>query len=144
VGPAIAYELLIYPVTNFDFETGSYRELAEGYMLTRDEMQLYWELYLAQRQTAPTATPQVLRADLAGCRQRWSSTAEYDPLRDEGDALAESCETLACRSSTLLLLRHDPTASSTSADGETGRRRGRESRPLDGHRPRLSGCPSGP
>ena len=88
-GPAIAYQLLIYPVADYNFETGSYRACAEGYMLTRDEMQLYWELYLTQPSDGANGYASVLRADLAGLPPALVITAEYDPLRDEGNALAE-------------------------------------------------------
>src|SRR5205814_10566420 len=37
-GPALVHQLLIYPITNNDFETRSYRENAEGYMLSRADM----------------------------------------------------------------------------------------------------------
>jgi len=41
-GPAIAAQLLFYPVTNADFETGSYKEFADGSWLTRAAMQWFW------------------------------------------------------------------------------------------------------
>jgi acetyl esterase len=88
-GPSIAYQLLIYPVTDASFETGSYLEKGEGYGLTRDGMQYFWELYLADEADAANPLTSVLRADLAGLPPAVVITAEYDPLRDEGDAFAE-------------------------------------------------------
>ena len=88
-GPAIAYQLLIYPVTDRNFETPSYREMAEGYMLTQDDMRVYWDHYLAQESDGANAYASVLRADLAGLPPALVITAEFDPLRDEGDAYAE-------------------------------------------------------
>jgi acetyl esterase/lipase len=86
-GPSIAFQLLVYPVTDYNFETSSYREMAEGYGLTRDTMQYFWELYLADPAAANPLTS-VLQADLAGLPPALVITAEYDPLRDEGDAYA--------------------------------------------------------
>lgn len=88
-GPPIAYQLLIYPVTNYNFDTASYRDLAEGYMLTQDDMRLYWELYLKNEADAASPYASVLRADLHGLPPALVITAEYDPLRDEGNAYAE-------------------------------------------------------
>jgi acetyl esterase len=87
-GPKISFQVLIYPVTDANFETGSYREMAEGYGLTRDNMQYFWELYLADEADAANSLTSVLRADLAGLPPALVITAEFDPLRDEGDAYA--------------------------------------------------------
>jgi acetyl esterase len=45
-GPSLSYQLLIYPITNYDFDSSSYRENATGYMLTMDSMIWYWDHYL--------------------------------------------------------------------------------------------------
>ncbi len=89
-GPAIAYQLLIYPVTDRNFETASYRENATGLMLWREDMVHYWNLYLGDGATGeePTASP--LRApDLSNLPPALVITAEYDPLRDEGELYAD-------------------------------------------------------
>lgn len=88
-GPALAHQLLIYPVTAHDFTTPSYEENAEGYFLTRDMMQWFWHHYLERAEDGqdPMAAP--LRAkDLSGLPPATVVTAEYDPLRDEGEAYA--------------------------------------------------------
>ena len=87
-GPKIGLQLLIYPVTDYNFETASYRDAAEGYGLTQDSMRLFWELYLDSEGDAANPLASVLRADLAGLPPAHVITAEYDPLRDEGDAYA--------------------------------------------------------
>jgi acetyl esterase len=88
-GPALAAQLLIYPVTDFDLETGSYRARATGYGLTRDSMFWYWEQYLgpAGDGLSPEASP--LRAAVHdGLPPALVITCELDPLRDEGTAYA--------------------------------------------------------
>lgn len=88
-GPALRFQLLIYPVTNCDFDTDSYRENAEGYFLTTDMMKWFWRQYLRDPADAaqPHASP--LRApDLSGLPPAHVVTAGYDPLRDEGEAYA--------------------------------------------------------
>jgi acetyl esterase len=45
-GPPIAGQLLFYPVTNADFDTGSYIQFADGPWLTRRAMQWFWDQYL--------------------------------------------------------------------------------------------------
>jgi acetyl esterase len=88
-GPTISYQLLIYPVTDCDFETASYRENAEGFGLMRDGMQYFWDLYVADPADATNPLAAVLRADLAGLPPAYVITAECDVLRSEGDAYAE-------------------------------------------------------
>jgi len=87
-GPRIALQLLIYPVTDRNFETVSYREFASGYGLSRANMQWFWECYCPQGGVpSPEAAP--LRAkDLKGLPPAFVLTAEYDVLRDEGEAFA--------------------------------------------------------
>jgi acetyl esterase len=58
-GPAIAGQLLFYPVTNAHFETGSYKQFADGPWLTRAAMQWFWDQYLPDhnQRKDPTASP---------------------------------------------------------------------------------------
>jgi acetyl esterase len=88
-GPRLTFQALVYPVTDCDFETPSYRENAEGYLLTRDSMRWYWDQYVpsAADRTNPYAAP-MRAASLAGLPPALVITAEYDPLRDEGEAYA--------------------------------------------------------
>ena len=86
-GPSIVHQLLVYPVTERTYQTASYVDNAEGYMLARDAMRWYWDAYLANEADAvnPYAAP--MQADnVAGQPPALVITAEYDPLRDEGEA----------------------------------------------------------
>jgi acetyl esterase len=88
-GPRLCHQLLIYPVTDHAFDTDSYRENADAPILTREIMQGFWGYYLAREEDGrhPYASP--LRAeDVSGLPPAHLITAEYDPLRDEGEAFA--------------------------------------------------------
>ena len=88
-GPRIAFQNLVYPVVDHDFTRPSYEENSAGFGLSRDTMQWYWDQYApnAEDRLNPLASP--LRAtDLAGLPPAFIQTAEYDPLRDEGEAYA--------------------------------------------------------
>jgi acetyl esterase len=91
-GPAIAHQFLIYPVTDYNFDTPSYQQLASGYMLTAQGMRWYWQQYTGDTATAQNPLASVLRADLAGLPPATIITAGYDPLRDEGKALADKMQ----------------------------------------------------
>jgi acetyl esterase len=88
-GPRLLLQMLIYPVTNCDFGTVSYRENATGYVLTTEDMRWFWRHYLAREEQGrePFASP--LRAgSLADLPPALVLTAGCDPLRDEGEAYA--------------------------------------------------------
>jgi len=86
-GPELALQVLVYPVTDHSAETASHRSTGEGYFLKSAEVMWYWDQYLADPDDGahPYASP--LRAEsLAGLPPALIVTAEYDPLRDEGEA----------------------------------------------------------
>lgn len=88
--PAMQFQLLIYPVTDGACNTPSYSENADGYFLTRDSMQWFWNHYVLNEsdRVHPSASP--LRAsNFANLPPALVITAEYDPLRDEGERYAE-------------------------------------------------------
>jgi acetyl esterase/lipase len=89
-GPELSGQLLLNPVTDSDFSRPSYIENAEGYILTKGVMHWFWDHYVdPEDRTDPRVAP--LRApDLAGLPPACIVTAEFDPLRDEGDAYAEA------------------------------------------------------
>ncbi len=91
-GPAPAFQLLIYPVTDSSSQdTASYRMFGAGFFLTAADMIWYRGHYFgadeATRALEPTASP-LLAPDLAGLAPAHVVTAGFDPLRDEGEAYA--------------------------------------------------------
>ena len=89
-GPELRFQLLVYPVTHFDFGTASYRENAEGYFLSQAMMRWFWNQYLEKPQHGLEAyASPLLAGDLAGLPPGLCITAEFDPLRDEGERYAE-------------------------------------------------------
>jgi acetyl esterase len=89
-GPRLLGQLLIYPVTDYHTPgTPSYGENADGYGLTRDTMIWFWDHYLSSPGEAANPYASPLRAhDLSGLPAAFVVTAEYDPLRDEGENYA--------------------------------------------------------
>src|SRR5215468_2933063 len=88
-GPALRFQLMIYPVTNCAFDSPSYRENGEGYFLTIGMMRWFWQMYLTRPEQGAEAYASPLRAaDVANLPPGLCITAGYDPLRDEGEAYA--------------------------------------------------------
>src|SRR3989454_1753470 len=88
-GPPLCFQLLIVPVIDHNFDTLSYRDNAEGYGLAAEGMRWYWRHYLSSEADGrhPYASP--LRAPSLGeLPPAFVATAEFDPLRDEGEAYA--------------------------------------------------------
>lgn len=88
--PNLALQVLFYPVTNLDYETSSYRENGDGYFLTTDMMRWFWGHYLESEDIGRDmrASPLLMR-DASDLPPTFVVTAEFDPLRDEGEAYAE-------------------------------------------------------
>ncbi|WP_372658469.1 alpha/beta hydrolase [Hydrogenophaga sp.] len=83
-------QILAYPVTGHDFDTGSYQAFAEGHLLTRRDMMWFWDQYLpdpAQRDN-PLASP-LHAPDLSHSPPALILSAGCDPLRDEGEAYGQ-------------------------------------------------------
>lgn len=89
-GPRLVLQVLEIPVTDLTMSQPSVRENGAGYMLTREGMAQYVGYYLARPEDArnPSASP-LLATDLSGLPPALVMTAEYDPLRDEGEMYAQ-------------------------------------------------------
>jgi acetyl esterase len=88
-GPAIRLQVLLYPVTDTNTETDSYRANAEGFLLTRESMRWFFDHYVRGEADAADWRLSPLRApSLAGVAPALVVTAGFDPLRDEGEAYA--------------------------------------------------------
>jgi acetyl esterase len=88
-GPPIALQVLVYPVTDCDLESTSYRDPANQLMLSRDSMAWFWDHYVPDLEARlhPDASP-LRSANFAGLPQAVILTAEHDVLRDEGELYA--------------------------------------------------------
>jgi acetyl esterase len=89
-GIALRHQLLVYPVTDATFSQPSMDENAEGYLLTKDSMLWFGDHYFGDNGDAkdPRLSP-LYADDLTGVAPATVLTAEFDPLRDEGEAYAE-------------------------------------------------------
>ena len=89
-GPEFAMQLLLYPITEPSMTSVSFQENAEGYLLTKAMMTWFWDHYCPEmeKRNEPLASP-LLAPDLSGLPPALVITAEFDPLRDEGEAYAK-------------------------------------------------------
>jgi len=87
-GPEIDFQLLVYPVTDLTQGHPSYEENADGYFLTRDTMTWFIDSYLAGQDPKDPGLSPLFAERCAGLPPALVITAEFDPLRDEGEAYA--------------------------------------------------------
>jgi acetyl esterase len=89
--PELRHQLMVYPALDPTTSSASYRELAEGYLLNAADMRWYWHQYLG---CADPELPDLAPAwaDVGGLPPATIVTAEYDPLRDEGEDYAHRLE----------------------------------------------------
>lgn len=88
-GPALVHQLLVYPNTDYQADTPSMRDNHDEHFFNPDAVRWYWGMYLASPGdgASPLASP--LRCqDLTGLPPATLISAEYDPLRDEGERYA--------------------------------------------------------
>jgi acetyl esterase/lipase len=93
--PAIKLQVMLWPVTDANFETGSYKELAEGRFLSRNMMIWFWDNYLPDQEKRKEIYASPLQAtidQLKGLPPALIQTAENDVLRDEGEAYARKLD----------------------------------------------------
>ncbi|MFC2156522.1 alpha/beta hydrolase [Acidobacteriota bacterium] len=90
-GPNLVFQLLLYPTLDADFTRSSYIENGEDYLLTREWMEWYWDCYVPNKadRKNPFVSP-IHASDLSGLPAAHIVTAEFDPLRDEGEAYGKA------------------------------------------------------
>ena len=87
-GPA--FQMLIYPSTDSSRDTGSRRAFAEGYFLTKNLMDWFWDAYVpAGTDLTDLRLSPLLAKDFTGLPPAFVLTAGFDRLRDEGRAYAD-------------------------------------------------------
>ncbi len=87
--PPLAFQLLVYPVTDAREDTASYKTFAEGYVLTADAMRWFFHCYFNDDSERDNHAAAPLRApDLHGLPPALVITASHDPLLDDGVAYA--------------------------------------------------------
>ncbi len=87
-GLRLALQVLIYPVTDADLNTRSYREYANGHGMSAADMEWFWHHYMGDRDRFhPEASP-LRQKSLAGVAPALVELSEYDVLHDEGLAYA--------------------------------------------------------
>ena len=88
----LAMQVMLYPVTDATMSSQSYQALAEGYYVSRETMEAYWQAYLGDLKMADLKNPDVsplYADDLTGLPPAIVMTCEYDPLKDEGKAYGD-------------------------------------------------------
>jgi acetyl esterase/lipase len=93
--PALRYQVLLWPVTDASFDTGSYNQFAEGHFLTRNMMKWFWDNYTTDAKQRAEIYASPLRASteqLKGLPPALVETAGADVLRDEGEAYARKLD----------------------------------------------------
>ena len=93
--PKLSFQLLLWPVTDANLETASYNQFAQGHFLTKPLMKWFWDNYTtAPKQRAERfASPlQATTEQLKGLPPALVQTAEFDVLRDEGEAYARKLD----------------------------------------------------
>jgi acetyl esterase len=88
-GLLLRYQLLVYPVTDCTMSSSSYDANGEGYLLTRDTMAWFIENYVGDGDPKDPRVSPLFVDDLRGVAATLVITAEFDPLRDEGEAYGE-------------------------------------------------------
>ena len=93
--PKLRAQVLLWPVTDANFNNGSYNQFAEGHFLTRGMMEWFWDNYTTdpkQRAERFASPLQATTEQLKGLPPALVQTAEFDVLRDEGEAYAHKLD----------------------------------------------------
>jgi len=93
--PAIRYDVMLWPVTDANFDTDSYHQYENGYFLSRNMMKWFWDAYTTNESDRNNILASPLRAttaQLQGLPPTLIQTAELDVLRDEGEAFGRKLD----------------------------------------------------
>lgn len=93
--PAIRYDVMLWPVTDANFSTGSYNQYPTGYFLSRNMMKWFWDAYTtneSERNNILASPLRATREQLQGLPPTLIQTAEFDVLRDEGEAFGRKLD----------------------------------------------------
>jgi len=93
--PKIRYNVMLWPVTDANFDDASYHQYANGHFLTRNMMKWFWDNYTTSKADRNNILASPLRASteqLKGFPQTLIQTAELDVLRDEGEAFGRKLD----------------------------------------------------
>ncbi|MDX6602019.1 MAG: acetyl esterase [Solirubrobacterales bacterium] len=102
--PQPAMQLLLYPVTDVVGGQQSRDTFAEGFLLTRDDMEWFEGHYIPDGIDDDEPRASMMRAaDVSGLPSAYVATAGFDPLRDEGEIYAERMREAGVR---VVLQRH--------------------------------------
>ena len=88
-GPVVSLQVLVYPVIDFRFDHASHLDPGDDRVLQSEEVRYFWYQYLGDHADGDNPYVSPIRAEsLAGLPAALVITAEFDPLRDEGEAYA--------------------------------------------------------
>jgi acetyl esterase/lipase len=102
--PKLRAQVLLWPVTDANFDNASYTQFAEGHFLTRNMMKWFWDSYttdLAKRQEIHASPLQASVDQLKGLPPTLIQTAEFDVLRDEGEAYGKKLDAAGVETTTI-------------------------------------------
>ena len=94
-GPKIRYNVMLWPVTDANFDTASYNQFENGYFLSKNMMKWFWDNYTpsaADRNNILASPLRASTAQLKGFPETLIQTAELDVLRDEGEAFGRKLD----------------------------------------------------
>ena len=91
--PKLSLQVLVYPAMDGAMDTPSHRDPANQLMLSHESMAWFWDHYAPDKEQrlAPASSP-LHSDDLSGVAPALVLTAEYDVLRDEGEAYADKLQ----------------------------------------------------
>ncbi|WLE61473.1 alpha/beta hydrolase [Burkholderia plantarii] len=102
-GPAIRFQGLLWPVTDHNFNDGSYQAYQKDHFLTRPMMKWFWDAYTtkeAQRNEIYASPLRASTAELKGLPPALIQVAQFDVLRDEGEAYGRKLDAAGVEATT--------------------------------------------